>query len=482
MSQLYIAHIDETNCKIHADDSTIQEIADQFTFRIENYRFHPKCKAGCWDGYIRLVERSGVVPKGLVPNVIDYCAKAGLEVAVDDEFKKFKDVIPYDLPELQLPHEPRDYQIAAVDRILLKKRQIILSPTSSGKSMIMYMLSRILVEQKILIIVPNVSLISQIASDFVDYSKKNEWDVDDNCHFISAGVNKNSDKQIICSTWQSVWKQPQSWFEQFDAVIVDEVHLASADCIVSIMRKCVNAFYRVGMTGTLDGSKTNEMSLIANFGPVHRVASTKQLMDSGIVTRAVVNAIALKYPEETCELMRGLPYDDELKFIITGKKRNNFLANLPKGLNGNSLFLFRFVEHHAVIVRDLMLEKHPDKEIYLVTADTPAEERERIRLRANEVDNMVILSTYALFSTGVSINNLHHVVFASPLKSRVKVLQSIGRSLRKHSSKECAYIWDIIDDLRGDKKQQNYSLGHFLERLDSYKRDQFEVVTKELHF
>jgi superfamily II DNA or RNA helicase len=480
MSTILFSWRNCSSCIIVADQSIIRELYENFRFRVEGYRFTPKFKAGIWDGYINLISQRGICPVGLVPDVMKYAISVGYPVKVSEEFREFKAKLVFDAVALQLPFELRDYQLAAIDRALEKKRQIMLLATSAGKSVVMYALART-IPGKTLIIVPNISLISQIESDFNNYSVNNGFSVKENCHFIFAGKEKSANTQITVSTWQSIVNiKDNDFFEQFDSVICDEVHLASSKSIVSIMDRCTNAFYRIGVSGTLDGTKTNEMSLTANFGPVHRVVTAKQLMDAGHVTKAVVKPIVLVYPEAKCKPIRGLPYDDELSVVVQSTRRNKFLSGFADSLQGNSLFLFRFVDKHAEVVKKLIEESDTKKQVHIITADTKKDVREQLRNIVETTDDNIIISTYALFSTGVSINNLHHVVFASPTASSVKVLQSIGRSLRKHESKAIATIWDIVDDFRGDFKTKNYLLKHFEERLESYLSEQFEIKVKEI--
>jgi superfamily II DNA or RNA helicase len=480
MADIFFQYQNASACKIIAEPHIVMEIHARYRFRPEGFQFNPKYKAGIWSGWIELIGRNGSCPVGLVPEVMRFAIDSGYKCKVSEEFSAFKETFKFDPKELDLPFDLRDYQVDAVQRALDKKRQILLLATSAGKSAVMYALSRIFVG-KTLVIVPNLSLISQIESDYKAYSSKNGWSVQDSCTFIFGGQDKKVNKPITVSTWQSIYSiKDDRWFQQFDNVIVDEVHLASSASLVSIMQRCTNAFYRIGLSGTLDKSKTNEMSLVANFGPVHRIVSAKQLMDAGHVTKAVVKPIVLVYPEKVCKPIRGLPYDDELDVVVKSKSRNRFLMNFANGLNGNSLFLFRFVDKHAEVIKQAIIDSGSKKTVHIITADTKKDVREALRKTVETSDDNIIISTYALFSTGVSINNLHHVVFASPTKSSVKVLQSIGRSLRKHDSKQLATIWDIVDDYRGDYETKNYLFEHFEERLACYISEQFDVDVKEL--
>lgn len=479
MSKIFIQHVNESHVKIEAEYGILKEYQEMFRFEIENKRFNPLVKAGKWDGVIRLVDSKGIAPKGLVPDFLKHAVESEYEIVLSPEFRKFKEKFEFDESEYGLKFPLYDYQRGAIQRILDKKRQLIISPTASGKSAIIAVAMRA-INVKTLIIVPNISLLAQLGSDFVNYFGDSGWDVEEHCYFIGDGIKADKSKQFTVSTWQSLQRLPPEWFEEFECVICDEVHGATSSVITKIINNCTNAFWRIGLTGTLDNSKTNKMCLQGLFGPVYKVITTKQLMDDGRVTNVLIKPIILKYPEEFCKLVRGLPYDDEVDVIIKNKKRNKFLCNLPKIMNGNSLYLFRFVEEHIDKILKEFKETNPDKQVYVVTAATKKIEREKIRALSETENNVIILSTYSLFSTGISINNLHNVVFASPMASKIKILQSVGRSLRLHDSKSEATIYDVVDDFRGTKKKSNYALKHFLERFEMYSSEKFKITVKEI--
>jgi len=484
-----IQYLNASYCQLETTQDILLELIAEYTFRVDNWKFNPKVKAGIWDGIIRCIHRNGMCPVGLVPEIIKWCIDHNYKVSASEEFKLFKAPIEFSSEKLDLPFDLRDYQEEAIKIALEKKRQTLLLATSAGKSVVMYALARTYQENglKTLIIVPNVSLISQLESDFKNYSTVNGFSVNDNCHFISAGVEKTTKKQIVCSTWQSLQSLLKTdagldILKQYDAIICDEVHLASASVIGKLMNASTNAFFRIGLSGTLDKSKTNHKTITGLFGPIRRIVSAKQLMDDGHITQLIIKAIILKYDKSVCENVCGLPYDDELDVVVKNLNRNKFLVNFANGLSGNSLFLFRFVDKHAEVIKLAIEKKFPNKTVYIVTADTPKADRESLRKKIEESTDNVIISTYALFSTGVSINNLNNVVFASPTASSVKVLQSIGRSLRKHSDKIIATVYDIVDDFRVPKRKDNNLYRHYKERLTTYNKEQFDVVESKLDF
>lgn len=484
MADVSIKHYNESYVKIYCSEDIFKELNERYTFRADKYRFHPKYKAGVWDGFIKMFKyRERLAPKGLVPDIIDYLRDAGYTYELDDSFKRYKEQIDFSWEEMKLPFEPMDYQIKALDICLRKKRQIILSATGSGKSLMIYSIVRALennTEKKILICVPTISLVEQIYSDFIDYSKGNGWDVPAVCQKSTDGV-KVVNKKILITTWQSVFRKEQDFFERFEAVIVDEVHTAAAESLNGVLNKSVNAFYRFGLTGTLDDCQTNEMALTATIGPATRVSSTSELMERGILTQLKIYGLIIKHPEEISKKVHGMQYKDEFNYIISNQRRNKLITGLVERCNGNTLVLFRLVEKHGKPLSKMMSEKFgKQKQVLFVYGGTEVEQRENVRKICETHDNVVIVASESIFSTGVNIKNLRNIVFASPTKSKIKILQSIGRGLRKLEGKEVCVLYDIADDFRTGRKGPNTTLSHFIERVKIYTREKFDFTIKEI--
>jgi superfamily II DNA or RNA helicase len=346
---------------------------------------------------------------------------------------------------------------------------MLVSPTASGKSLIIYMLTMhyltTLDVGKALIIVPTTSLVSQMTSDFGDYGLSS-----DHIHPIFSGKPKNTDKKIVISTWQSLYKMDEEYFSQFDLVIGDEAHLFKAKSLTAIMTKLKDCRYRFGFTGTLDGNLTNKLVLEGLFGPIKKVITTAELMKQDIISRLDIKCIVLGYPEEICKSSRGCTYQQEIDYIVTNRARNKFIVNLALSLKGNTLVLFQFVEKHGKILYDMANVE--GRRVFYVSGSVEAEAREEIRKIMETEDNAVIFASSGVFSTGTNIRNLHNVVFASPSKSRIRNLQSIGRVLRKATGKSKATLYDIADDL-SYKKNKNFSLLHFIERVRIYAEEKF---------
>jgi superfamily II DNA or RNA helicase len=360
-----------------------------------------------------------------------------------------------------------------------EERCLLLSPTGSGKSLIIYALlryylSKIPKDKKVLIIVPTVSLVEQMFSDFTDYSSANGWDVKNNCHKILAGADKATQKRVVISTWQSIYKQTEKYFEQFGAVVGDEAHLFKSKSLTAILTKLKRCPFRVGTTGTLDGTDTHRLVLEGLFGRAYEVTKTKALMEKKILSDLKIDCIVLSYPDIDRESVKRAKYPDEIKWIIGSKRRNQFIANLCKSLKGNSLILFQFVEDHGKVLNTMVRACiPPERKVFFVYGGTEASEREEIRKIVETESDAVIIASYGTFSTGISIRRLNNIIFASPSKSRIRVLQSIGRQLRVSRDKTTARLYDLGDDLSW-KTWKNHTLRHMNERMKLYEAEGFE--------
>lgn len=481
--KVHIHHVNESFVQIGGEISIFQEIYDRYTYFAKDYMFNPKYKAGIWDGKIRLLNsRNRFAPKGLVPEIIDYCVQQGYQISLDPEFSRFKEEYPINDDFWETPYDPHDFQERAVRLSLSKKRQLILSATSSGKSLIIYGIVRSL-PGKTLIIVPSSNLVTQLGrKDFIDYAQNVVWEPEKEVHLVYDGATRHTSKNIIISTWQSLQheKDPE-FFTQFDNVIVDEVHKAKATEIKRIIESCVNAFVRIGLTGSLDKSTANITLLKGLFGPTVRVSTTAELMKRGIVSSMDIRCVVLKYSDDIAKELRGIPYVDEVKWLESSTKRLQLMSNLVKVMKGNSLILVNHINKHGKLIYEKLQADHPDKQIHWINKDVKVDDRDDIKeLMESTAEGVIVIASYALFSTGISIKNLHNVVYGASTKALTTILQSIGRGLRKHASKEKFLLWDLVDDLRGNRKSPNHSYKHFKERLEIYLSEQFNVSISEV--
>lgn len=479
-----ITNVNSTYVKVNCDNSVAWELRDAFAFQAPNYRFHPKFKQGLWDGFIRMFNaKTKLIYKGLASRVIEWAEERGYTVEYENstydtpfsinEAKEFVDA-------LNPKHSARDYQLDGFVHCIRSKRKIILSPTGSGKSLLQYMLFMYLMKQgkRGLLIVPRAALVEQMYSDFEDYSSKNNKDMSKYCHMIYSGKEKHVDAPLIISTWQSLQNMSDDFFKKFDYVIVDEVHGAiqntkSMKVLTTIVSNCVNAEYRIGVTGTLPEGPDVDYTLKGLFGDVYRVISSKQLMERKQLADLTIKCLVLKYPTEHCKYVSSCNYKTEIDYIISNDERNRFIRNLALSLDGNTIVFFNYVEKHGKILYDMIKEKaKDDRKVFYIHGGTGVEDREKIRKIVESEQSAIIIGSVGVLSTGTNIVALDNVIFTSPSKSKVRNLQSIGRGLRVSQSKQSATLFDIVDDL-SYKKHQNYTLKHFMERVKTYSEEGF---------
>lgn len=468
---------------IDCNPAQSQELREYFSFFVPGHKFMPAFKRKVWDGKVRLYNQiTRELNVGLWQHLKKFCADRfyPLQIIDNDEFGhpelknhvKHQELVKY-LESLGNKFEVRDYQYDAISHGIQNKRAILLSPTGSGKSFIIYNLLRWYqeVEQgKCLVIVPTTSLVEQMYKDFEEYG----WDVETNCHKVYSGKDKNTDKPVIISTWQSIYKLGTDWFEQFGAVFGDEVHGFKAKSLSGIMNKCINAEYRFGTTGTLDGTETNKLVLEGLFGSVYRVTTTVELQKKKTLAGLNINVMLLRYHNDICHWMQNKTYQEELDYIVTNEARNKFITNLSLSLEGNTLVLFQFVEKHGKVLYDMMTEKAEEgRKIFYVSGEVDTADREQIRGIVEKQKNAIIVASLGTFSTGINIRNLSNICFASPSKSQIKVLQSIGRGLRKSDDGRDTTLYDIADDFH-TKGYKNFTLRHSAERIKIYTKEGFK--------
>ena len=464
------------DCEAHQ----LPELRDYFSFYVPGYKFMPMYKSRKWDGKIKLFNQvTRELNVGLYDHLKKFCSDRMYpmqlqETAYGHPAKKnhvqHQNLVKFQ-SELGMPFELRDYQYDAVTHGIENKRAVLLSPTGSGKSFIIYNLLRWYIDnydKQVLIVVPTTSLVEQMHKDFTDYG----FDPD-LCHKIYSGKDKNTDKQIVISTWQSIYKFPKEWFENFGCVFGDEVHLFKAKSLSGIMNKCVNAEYRFGTTGTLDGTETNKLVLEGLFGPTKRVTMTRDLQEKGTLAKLNISVLLLRYHNDVCHMLKDATYQEEIDYIVQNEKRNKLITNLALDQTGNTLVLFQFVEKHGKVLFDMMRDKAEEgRKIFYVSGEVDATDREQIRGIVEKQKNAIIVASLGTFSTGINIRNLHNIVFASPSKSQVKVLQSIGRGLRQSDDGSVTQLYDIADDLH-IRSHKNFTLRHSAERIKIYTKEQF---------
>ena len=476
MSHLVISKKNEVYLQVKSEPHVYYELSDYFTFDVPGAKFMPQYRNKYWDGKIRLFSNhNGEMYVGLLDKLIKFCEDHdytyefieseyyGLPFEVNGMISK-EGVKDYMTAISR--YAPREYQVEGVYDALKHNRKLLISPTASGKSLMIYSIVRYYVEKgkNTLIVVPTTSLVEQMYKDFADYG----WDVGSFCHKIYAGKERETDSQVIITTWQSIYKLPRKYFERFSVVVGDEAHQFKSKSLISIMSKLSDAKYRFGFTGTLDGTQTHKWVLEGLFGASYKIIKTDELMKKGHLAKLNINILLLKHSPNKFET-----FEDEIQYIIGHNRRNNFIKNLALDLKGNTLILYARVEGHGQPLFDLINNnKSDDRQVFFIHGGVETENREKVREIAESENNAIIVASYGTFSTGINIKNLHNVIFASPSKSRIRNLQSIGRVLRKGDKKSKATLYDIADDI-SYKSRKNYTLNHLIERIKVYNQENF---------
>ena len=486
-NNLIISKKNEAYVNVTCEKHIAKELSEFFTFYVPGYQFVPSYRNKIWDGKIRLFNLQNFqLYYGLLPYVEQFCEEREYTfqcedgVDVEDEYSLYhakKFIEKLNIHSRGESIEVRDHQINAYVHAMQKRRTLLVSPTASGKSLIIYLIFRQLLDYqglKGLIIVPTTSLVEQLYSDFSDYSSEDTFKTYMHVHRIYQGKEKDTNKALTISTWQSLYKMPKEYFEQFDYVIGDEAHLFKAQSLTTILTSCVNAKYRFGLTGTLDGTKTHKLVLEGLFGPVKKVITTSELIEKNQLSQFEIKCLVLKHSEEESKAIKNMTYAEEIDYLISHESRNKFIKNLTVSLEKNTLVLFQMVDKHGRILYDMIreTEKIGNRKVFFVYGGTETTDRENIR-KIMEIENdAIVVASFGTFSTGINIRNLHNIIFAMPTKSTIRTLQSIGRGLRQNEGKEIATLYDISDDLRIGK-HMNFTLKHFVERVRIYTEEKF---------
>lgn len=492
MTTIKIEKLNEVHLRFFCDDMGVEaEFVDYFTYEYPGAKFTPKFKARLWDGKVRLADPiRKTIYVGLFDYIVRFAEIRGYQLELADNVVSTTD-IPYEdiedfANDLNLcargePIDIRDYQMDAVYTGITDNRTVLLSPTGSGKSLIIYTLCRWHLEQgrKIIIVVPTTSLVEQMYSDFEDYSSQNGWSVKQHCQKLYSGFPKHFERDILFTTWQSAYTMPKPWFQQFDCIIGDEAHQFKAKSLTTIMERMPNCAYRIGTTGSLDDKKVNRLVLEGIFGKIHRVATTKKLQAEGRLAQLKVKALLLKYPDDVRKANAKMDYQTEIDFLVRNEKRNKFIRNLALNCQGNTLLLFQFVEKHGDVLYNMIKEKAGDRPVYFIHGGADVEYREQVRKLLADQDNAIVVASFGTTSTGINIPSIENIIFASPSKSIIRNLQSIGRGLRLNTGKTHCNLFDITDDLHW-KSWKNHTLRHGAERYKLYASEEFPVKLVEV--
>lgn len=474
---IYLHKIDELYCQVQTNNNSIlMELSDNFTFLIPNAKHHPKVKNGWWDGKIRLYNtRTGLLYLGLANDVKAFCTEHSYPLHIDDDVFALPDKdlftekqISNTLYESGLKLKLYDYQSKMIAIALQNRKALFLSPTSSGKSLIIYGITKILSSagNKCLIIVPRKMLVDQLYNDLDSYNETSKMST----HKINSPSSKNISADVTITTWQSIYKMPKTWFDKFDAVLCDEAHFFAAKSLLGIIEKMNNCQYKFGFTGTLSGSKTHEMVLRGIIGDIHNYVTTDELTKKGIIAPIKIKCVVLKHSlTDLPKSKKFLDYATEIDYLSTSESKNKFIVKLACALKGNTIIFFTRKKQGQMISDMLQKRNRP---FFYIDGQVPSDKRDEIRQKVENMEDAIIVASYGTTSTGVNIVNLHNAIFASPYKSKITVLQSIGRILRKSKTKDSAVLYDIADDLR-KTTSMNITLRHLFERIKIYSKEKF---------
>jgi len=490
-----VTKLNESFLHIKCEMDLALSLREKFSFEVPGWRFTPKGRSGQWDGMIRLfdiVKRR--LPLGLWPELMEMLEESGEPIEYgESDFGKPTDVLDVSVEEIEAfvdslglknsegqPLQLHDYQLRAIYDSIKNRRCILHAVTSAGKSAIIYCVCRYIsdvLNGKSLIVVPTIGLTKQLIADFATYAAGTDWDAEENCHAITAGVTKNTKKKITVSTFQSLLKIDSEWLSQFMCIFGDEGHKIKAASISAIYEKALETPYKLTCTGTLHNTLCNMMVMRGLTGQVFVVATAKELIARGILTPLKIRCITLKYPPEIGKAIQKVEYDEEISYIISRPKRQKFIKKLALTCKGVTLVLFRYKEQG----KDLHnLLKDSDRNIHYVDGDVAGDDREEIRIQLGGTNDIVIAS-YGTFSTGINVPAIENIILAHPIKSHITLLQSIGRGLRKFKGKEFCTLYDISDNI-SYKSSVNTSYTHLTERIKEYVREgyTFKVITLEL--
>jgi superfamily II DNA or RNA helicase len=488
MYDVIIRSYNESFIHVAGEPSVRYDLHERFKFHVEGSQFSPKVKYGVWDGFIRLYNiQNQLLPKGLMVDLLQYCKSEGYSIDFDKSLIPRKvDKETYDewLDTLSIKSKGNDikphwYQYDSVHHAINKERALLKLPTSAGKSLIIALLTKweIANNGRVLILVPTDVLRYQMNDDLIDYTLFTQ----DEIQVLDPKNKKQKSCRVVITTWQTAVKQSKEWLEDFTMLLNDEVHLATGKSLQTINEKMVNASYKIGLTGTLKDAKCHIMQLTGLFGDVFAPISTRQMIDEGAASQIGVQGFVLEFQDEERKAVKEMNYQGEIDFIINHDRRNKFIAKLGTHFKDeNTIILFNRVEHGKILYR--MVEEQlagTGRKVYLIFGGTAKDHRQEAKKNLETEVGSVVIASYGVFATGVSINNLHNAIFAHPTKSKIISLQSLGRLLRKHKSKAKAKMFDLVDDLCW-KKAQNYAYKHGIERLKFYAAEEHELSVKKV--
>ena len=450
----------------------IDGVKEFLTDFVKDYRFMPKYKKGGWNGKISLFNRpTRSFPYGLLFEVIKYTKRewSDLDMVISKDVKELYKGIDISQMEYNFSLYPYDYQKECIDTLLKASKGICVVATAGGKSLIItYLIDGIKQfnpNSKSLIIVPTKQLVRQFRDDIISY---NENDI------VSIGIvdsdHKEFNKDIVISTWQSLNNQPDE-LQYFDTIIVDEVHTAQADVLLDILKNCTNARFRFGVTGTLPINRLDKLNVLSYLGPVFKTYTGKDLADLGYVSQCVIKQLHITYKDKYTG-----KYNDIKDLIFHNPYRINLIKYIITNRSNSILILVDKIEKEGEPLYEILSEYFPDKKVIFLSGKDKSSIRDKWRKKMHTDDDIICIATYPIFQQGVNIPSLRTIITASSTKSFIRVIQSLGRILRKHVSKDLggAELFDICDNVR-------YLKDHAQRRERHYIKEKHNIEFIELN-
>ena len=471
MTQCRLEIRDEVNVKLHGLDVNLRRtLTNKFKYEIPGARYLPAVRLGRWDGKVSYFSLAGATYINLLPDIIPILEEHGYDVELDDVRQyslnfEFDQVVETSFADRTWPPshptagEPillRDYQVEIVNRFLSNPQCIQEVATGAGKTIMTASLSASVERHgRSIVIVPNKSLVTQTESDYRNLG------LDVGVYF---GDRKELGHQHTICTWQSLnilLKNTKSgdtdttigeFLEGVVCVIVDEVHMAKADALKTLLTGVMSHVpIRWGLTGTVPKEEYNRLALTCTLGPVIGQLSASELQEQGVLAECHVNIVQLMDHKEFTN------YQNELKFLLTDSTRLDYISNMVERIrgSGNTLILIDRVAAGQALVERI-------RDAVFVSGATKSGDRQEEYDEVATAADKVIVATYGVAAVGINIPRIFNLVLVEPGKSFVRVIQSIGRGIRRASDKDFVQIWDITSTCKFAKR-------HLTQRKNFYR-------------
>ena len=461
--------------KIRLITDDLDNIREHFSVKDETARFRMRGRARFYSNpRVYGITPTGLFEPGLFFDILSYIK---LEYPNID-YQIDRDILPIVKPTYNeeraydnLKFPLRDYQLDSVKEALKFGRGIIKLGTGGGKTLTIASLLMSLYSNnpkiKILILVPDLGLVNQTYNDFIEYNvlfKFTRWtgkikpDLTANCIIANRGILQSQ-------------FDDNDWIQYIDVLVVDECHTIKKTNKVSKMVNKIHTFNKFGLTGTLPDDKPEQWNVIGKLGKVIYDKDSYQLRLESYLTNVDIKVINIGYKDKPLVVSGNNNFKAELDFIYTNNFRNNVIKNICTKFNNNSLILVNHLAHGDALFDDL--SQIVNKKVYFVKGEVEVEERDKIKKIMETNNDVICIAMSSIFSTGVNIKNIHMIMFASGGKSFIRTIQSIGRGLRLHESKNKLIIIDLADKLK-------YGTRHSDKRKEIYKSEKINFTLTDI--